>query len=338
MKRAIAVFAIIASGLMAQSKQAVCSYPYKLTGAGATTAQNNIQSGCASWSFTYSGTAPVTVEFSQDGTTWGSTGLTVTSGSLPTTSGYGVVKFTGYAPYLRVKASGSSGQTVSGLLYGSLGLTASSSVPDYVWSLGSPASVKSWTKDSGPHTVTKVSGKDVITFYRARGTSGYGLTCTTYPTPPFTLRVAIQLPIQYWNSDAAKSFAIIGRDPSVQKWLVANVSKFGENIEPLRCSGGTTPGNCSTVASYWGSPFFNSLNTTMSTNWPVVYEWKDTGSTIYLNLYDPISGTTLVPFSDDLPKTDKTYVTPTELCMGLWATNNNYSVLYNLVGYSLTQP
>lgn len=320
----------------------LCQLGFALSGSTSSRAYKNTQTACTRWILTYSGDAPVTVESSQDGSSWSTSVLSATSGTLPTTSGYGKVEINGYAPFLRVTSSGTTAQKTSGLLSGVAGLLASSvgsSVPDYVWNLGSPIAVASWTKDNALFDMAIPTGKKVVTFtYPRANAAGYGLACTTYPTPPFTLRVAVQMPTQYWSNDAAKSFAIVGRDPVATKWLVYDVARLGQYIEPKRCTGGTNPGNCTTIASYWGSPFFNNVLLNMSTNWPAVFEWKDDGTTIYASAHDPISGLSLAPFADDIPKTDKSYVTPTQLCLGLYKSNGNYTARYNLVGYSLTSP
>lgn len=329
--------AIVASG----QDKANCKLDYDLRGSASTRGLDNTRPGCAYWVFTYSGSNPVTVQTSADGSSWSSSVLTVASGTMPTTSGYGRVILTGYAPYLRVTGSGTNAQSTQGTLYGTIGLQVNqgSSVPDYVWDLGTPVSLASWTPDAGTFTVAIPTGKKVVTITVPRTTaSGYRMVCTTYPTPPFTARFAVQMPTQYWNNDAAKSFVIAGRDPTATKWLAATVAQQGQYWEPKRCTGGVNPGDCSTIASYWGSPFFTNILMNQSTNWPAVFQWKDDGTTIYLSGYDPISGLDLPGFADDHPKTDKTYVTPTQLCYGVYKANGNYTARYNIVGYSLSSP
>lgn len=338
----IAVLLSIAmsSTAIAQDK-ANCKLDYDVRGAMSTRALDNTKPGCAYWVFTYSGANPVTVQTSSDGVSWSSSVLTVTSGTLPTTSGYGSVILTGYAPYLRITSTGSASQRTSGTLYGTIGLQVKQGggAPDYVWDIGSPVSLASWTPDAGTFTVAVPTGKKVVTVTVPRTTAGgYRMVCTAYPTPPFTARFAVQMPTQYWNNDAAKSFVIAGRDPTATKWLAATVAQQGQYWEPKRCTGGVNPGDCSTIASYWGSPFFNSILMNMSTNWPAVFQWKDDGTTIYLSGYDPISGLDLPALADDTPKTDKTYVTPTQLCYGVYKNNGNYTARYNIVGYSLSSP
>lgn len=337
----LAAAALFSAGLAMSQDKANCTLQYKVSGVQSTRALDNRSSGCAYWIFTYSGTAPVTVQSSSDGSSWSTSVLTVTSGTLPTTSGYGRIILTGYAPYLRVLASGTTSQTTQGTLYGVIGLQVnqSSGAPDYIWDIGTPVGIASWTPDAGSFTVAQVTGKKVVSIIVPRGTAGgYRMTCTTYPTPPFTARWAVQMPTQYWDNDAAKSFVVAGRDPVATKWLTATFAQQGRYWEPKRCTGGTNPGDCTTIASYWGSPFFTNILMNMSTNWPAVFEWRDDGTTIYVAGYDPISGTSLPAFADDHPKTDKTYVTPTQLCVGVYKNNGNYTARYNIVGYSLTSP
>lgn len=208
---------LVFSSSAAHAQNAACALPYSLTGTSATKALDNRKPGCAYWVATYSGNAPMTIKTSQDAVTWVSTVLTVAQGAMPTTSGYGRIVLVGYAPYLQVAASGTSGQTVEGTLYGTVGLsaavaaaTSSDSAARWMY-VADPVNPTDWTSLTGANApTTRVDGSGYITLTNASGTNNLRGVCRTLPAGNFTVDMtAVSAPFNGDGIYSAQAFMIL---------------------------------------------------------------------------------------------------------------------------------
>lgn len=332
----LALTVVTSAAAFGQQAAAVCNFPFKLAGAQVTTAQNNTKAGCASWSFVYAGDAPVEVETSIDGASWGTSGLTFTSGSLPTAGGFGVVKFTGYAPYFRVKSSGSVGQTVNGLLYGSLGLAASdASLPNYVfaskggdkWASDDPGIV--YSKIDSSTTFTKGDGM-MIGVSKDYGANSFQFVCRAYPTPPFTARWDIAIPPQYWTNDAGHHIFMFAREAATEKWT-AMWYRDKQFLYIGKCTKG------SALCDTSGGAIDGEFNIGSSETWPITFEWKDDGTTTTYGFYDRVAKRSALIKNSPITSPSNGYEVRNQLCVGSLSSNGNYPNQFNIVGYELVQ-
>lgn len=333
----VSTTAILANG---QTAAAVCNYSYKLQGAQATKAQDNTKSGCSSWSLTYSGAAPVTVQTSEDAITWGTSGLTVTTGSLPTAGGFGVVKFTGYAPYLRIVSSGTTAQPVTGLLYGSLALVAAGGgeVPPY---LPRNSSASYTPVIPGAWTSTQIVGDrtDESNRINMRTLGGnvllngqhFELICRAYPATPFTVKMTSWQPEgQYWANDANKYLGMAIRDSATDRRII-HVIRNRQNHSVYRCTDRTN--TCS------GGAIQSEVPTHVSSSIPVTFYYKDDGTTRTFGIWDFNSQRNVTWGNTATTSPSSNWITtPDQLCFTFASSNGNYPDYVSLLGYDFSSP
>jgi hypothetical protein len=327
---AVIAFVATAALALAQSSQAVCSYPFSVTGSNASATQSNIRSGCASWSLVYSGTAPITVETSADGTTWGTTGISVSTGSLPTSSGFGLVKFTGYAPYFRIKGSGGAGTSTSGLLYGSLGLTAATtSAPTYTAIVPSE-----WTALDSGYVVTRTDRASSFLIDTTPGNVGGSQNmffCKTVAGSAGTYRLTYRTAGMIYSGTNEIGISLLN---SSNRENVVHLARATSNTAinyGFRCaSNQTTCGN-------WLADDHHQLLGAAETKTLVIMSsathWGVTG-------YDPVLGRTLMIRLNDATLATKASYPVTggfdRVCVWIASTDGNYSQHHEILGFDYT--
>lgn len=246
-----------------------CQLSFTLRAGQSTRALDNRTRGCVRWIMSYNGTSPATVEHSPDGTSsWASTSFTVTSGTLPSATSFGRVEFAGYAPFIRVRATGTGTQlSVEGVVNGSQALLASaiSSGADYTppvpgnWS---------WATANPPTTTATSSG---IYFEAAAGNDGgnvgrqFYCTNVTDPGTQVTYRMTLRFRGAHYYVDGAElAYGLALRDSSTGAYVMAYASPFAslkDSYWPLGfvyCSSGAI--NCPGFIDLWGGGFKATAN------------------------------------------------------------------------------
>lgn len=339
MIKLISAFLLVSTWMAA----ADCTFSYALRAGQSTRALNNKEKGCVRWVLTYSGDSPVTVEHSTNGTSgWDSVGFTVTSGSLPSGTGFGRVEFAGYAPFVRVRLTGTdASQKSEGVINGSQALLATA-IPASTPLIGSytapVAADWSWVTSNAP--ITQAGANGALTIFKQAGNVGGSSTpnllCKSVSdvSADKIYRMTILLPGDHIYRDGQNEVGFALRKSSTNE-IILQVFQLGNghtSDNPVKGFYYCDLDNCAgTILDLYGGGF--TTNTMLGMNVPFSVVIKTTSTAYRAQAWDGARGIDARVPNENSALRSSTVNTFDQACLWVVGGNGNYPTYVNLLGY-----